>query len=59
MIRALDKAPDSVREAICASLVKLLGRGKTYDASASDAERRAVIKHWKDFADGAGLETGE
>jgi hypothetical protein len=59
MIRALDKAPDSVREAICASLVKLLGRGKTYDASASDAERRAVIKHWKDFADGAGLKTGK
>ncbi len=58
MIGALDKAPDSVREAICASLVELLGRGKRYDASASDAEKKAVVKHWRDFAEGAGLDTG-
>ncbi|MFP4139552.1 MAG: HEAT repeat domain-containing protein [Phycisphaerae bacterium] len=58
MIGALDQAPDSVREAICASLVKLLGRGKTYDVSASDAEKKAVVKHWRDFAEGAGLKIG-
>jgi HEAT repeat protein len=59
MIGALENSPDAVREAICASLVQLLGRGKTYDASAGDTEQKAVVKHWQDFADGAGLETGE
>lgn len=55
MIGALDDAPDPVREAICASLVKLLGSGKSYDGSASDAEKKAVVKHWQDFAAGAKL----